>query len=189
MQTVTSIAPGVARALPETDWVWLRDGTPVYIRPVQPADLDLERRFVHGLSRETAYQRLMSGRNPLPGELERWTAIDHSREIALIAVATVHGVEQQLGVARCVRDDADPRVCDFAIVIGDEWQYRGLGRALLRGLMRAATEAGVEVLSGITLSTNHPMLALAHKLGFRACRESGDATVTRIEMRLAGGDG
>ncbi len=66
MQTVTSIAPGVARALPETDWVWLSDGTPVYIRPVQPADLDLERRFVHGLSRETAYQRLLSGRNLLP---------------------------------------------------------------------------------------------------------------------------
>lgn len=185
MQTVTSIAPGAVGTPPEIDRVWLRDGTPAYIRPVQPADLELERRFVHGLSRETAYQRLMSGRNLLPGELERWTDIDHSREIALIAIATVHGVEQQLGVARCVRNDADPRVCDFAIVIGDEWQHHGLGRALLRGLMRSATEAGVEVFSGITLSTNHPMLALARKLGFRAFREPGDATVTRIEMRLA----
>ncbi len=186
MQAFSSIAPATAGASlsPEPTGAWLRDGTPVRIRSIDAADLELERGFVNGLSRESSYQRLMSGRNLLPGELERWTDIDRAREIALIAVANVDGIEQELGDARCVRNDTDPRVCDFAIVIGDQWQHQGIGRTLLRELMRAAADAGIEVFSGITLSTNYAMLALARKLGFRLSRDAGDATVTVLEIRL-----
>lgn len=154
------------------------------IRPIRPDDLELERRFVNGLSRTTRYQRLLSGRNLLPGELERWTNIDPAREIALIAVAAIDGTEQQLGVARCVRDAADPQTCDFAMVVGDRWQHHGLGEALLRELIGLAATAGVSAFSGITLSDNRPMLKLARKLGFRARMEPGDATVTRLDLRL-----
>jgi len=154
------------------------------IRPIRPADLELERQFVNGLSPTTRYQRLLSGRNLLPGELERWTNIDPAREIAVIAVAEVDGRERQLGVARCVRDPADPRVCDFAIVVGDRWQGLGLGEALLRELMRLAAAAGIAVFSGITLSDNRAALQLARKLGFRRRMEPGDSTVTRLELLL-----
>lgn len=156
----------------------------VCIRPIRPDDLELERRFVEGLSRTTRYQRLLSGRNLLPGELERWTNIDPVREIALIAVAEIDGVEQQLGVARCVRDAADPLTCDFALVVGDRWQHHGLGESLLRELIRAAAAAGVRAFSGITLSDNRPMLKLARKLGCTTRLEPGDATVTRLDLAL-----
>jgi GNAT superfamily N-acetyltransferase len=162
---------------------WLRDGTPVRIRPIRPDDLELERRFVHGLSRETAYQRLMSGRKLLPGELERWTRIDPQREMALVAVATVRGLERELGVARWVREGSDG--CDFAIVVGDRWQHQGLGETLLVRLIEAARDSGIGLFCGITLSTNQRMIRLARKLGMTTRREPGDATVTRVEMRLS----
>lgn len=151
------------------------------VRPIGAGDLGLESRFVCGLSGRTRYLRLMSARGLLPGELERWVHVDPEREIALIAVATIGGVEQQLGVARCVRDAADRGACEVAIVVGDAWQRQGLGEILLRQLMRQAFDAGCAVMNGITLSENHAMLGLARKLGFRARREPGDATVTRIE--------
>jgi len=44
----------------------LRDGAPVRTRSVQRSDLELERRFVEGLSSRTGYQRLLSGRRPTP---------------------------------------------------------------------------------------------------------------------------
>ncbi len=163
---------------------WLHDGTPVRIRPIRADDLELERRFVDGLSRETRYQRLMSGRGLQPGELERWTDIDPAREIALIAVAPVDGVDDELGVARCVRDAGDPGACDFAIVIADRLQHQGLGEALLRALMRAAADAGIARLSGITLSDNRGMIALARRLGLRIRRDPGDATVMRLDADL-----
>jgi GNAT superfamily N-acetyltransferase len=163
--------------------VFLRDGTPVQIRPIQRSDLELERRFVEGLSARTGYLRLLSGRQPTPTELERWTDVDPAREIAIIAVANMGG-EQQLGVARCALDDEEPTRWDFAVVVGDAWQGQGLGEALLRRLVQCADESGVPALSSIALAENRRMLALAQRLGFTIRREPGDATVTRIERRL-----
>ena len=156
----------------------LPDGTPVTIRPIRASDLLLEREFVVGLSPHTRYQRLLSGRRLLPGELRRLTDIDYARELALVALAQQDGREQLLGVARYVRDDeTEPESCDFAIVVADRWQGHGLGEMLLRRLQRAARADGIRVVGGLTLSTNAAMIALARKLGFRAHREAGDATV------------
>lgn len=162
----------------------LFDGRSVRIRPIDPSDLELERRFVMGLSRRTAYLRLLSGRGLQPGELERWTDIDPAREIALIAVTVDGDAEEQVGVARCVRDDGAPPNWDFGIVVADAWQGAGLGEVLLGHLMEEAEAKGVAALSSITLPENHRMLALARRLGFTVRREPGDATLMRVERRL-----
>ena len=159
----------------------LRDGMPVTIRPIRAADLRLERAFVLGLSPGTRYQRLLSGRRLPAGELKRLTDIDYEREMALVALATIDGVEVELGVARYVRDEgAGARSCDFAVVVGDRWQGHGLGEKLLRSLLGAAAKDELDVVAGITLSTNVAMLTLARKLGFRAQREHGNASVTDL---------
>jgi RimJ/RimL family protein N-acetyltransferase len=166
----------------------LRDGAPVTIRPIRAADLRLQRAFVIGLSAQTRYQRLLSGRKLLPGELKRMTDIDYDHEMALAATATVDGAEQILGVARYVRDDEHgPGSADFALVIGDRWQGQGLGETLLRRLLRVAADRGVSVLTGITLSSNARMIALARKLGFRTARAVGDVTVTEVRRELHDG--
>jgi len=177
-------APGRSRApypfhLVETQR--LRDGRPITIRPIRASDLRLERAFVVGLSPQTRYQRLLSGRKLLPGELKRLTDIDYEREMALVALAEVEGVQQFFGVARYVRDDAHgPNSADMAIVVGDAWQGQGLGETLLRSLMRAAAGHGVSALTGITLTTNMRMIALARKLGFEARRAHDDASITDL---------
>lgn len=188
MARLRALGP-LPRSLPAAPLLWLRDATPVRIRAVRADDLERERSFCDGLSPQTRYLRLMSGRGLLPGELERWTAIDPLREIALVAVAARDGRDEQLGVARCVRDADDPTACDFAIVVADRVQHQGLGEALLRTLMRAAADAGIARFAGITLSENRGMLALARRLGLRIRRDAGDATVTRLEADLAPGGG
>ena len=166
--------------------VGLRDGTAVRIRPIERTDLELERRFVEGLSARTAYLRLLSGRTPTAAELERWTDVDPSREIALIATALVAGADQEIGVARCLVDEEQPGRWDFAIVVADAWQDKGLGKQLLRCLIDRADQAGVPALSSIVLAENHRMVALAQALGFRVRREPGGAGVLRIERLLSG---
>ena len=156
----------------------------IRIRPIRPSDLELERRFVHGLSARSRYLRLLSGRSLQPGELERWTNVDPCCEIALIALVSEDGRDEEVGVGRCVVEDSAEGRWDFAIVIADAWQRRGVGEALLRRLIQAATAAGVTTLGGITLAENRGMLALARKLGFSARREDGDATLVRLEQRL-----
>jgi acetyltransferase len=74
----------------------------------------------------------------------------------------------------------DGRTAEFALVVADEWQGKGLGHALLERLCRAAKAAGYRALHGQILHANHAMLELAAHLGFAAqAAEAGDVTVVR----------
>lgn len=154
-----------------------------HVRTIDAADLEREREFVEGLSPRTAYQRLMSPRKPSDEELQRWTAIDRTREGAVVATVTVDGRERQVGVARYVMEGPDGEA-DFAIVIGDSWQGRGLGKRLLAALIDLARKAGVRRLVGSTLSENRGMLELAGRFGFRRSKDPGGAIVTLLKLTL-----
>jgi acetyltransferase len=161
------------------------DGTVITIRPIGAADLALEQEFVNGLSAPTSYQRLMSARRPSLDELKRFTDIDHERELALIATTSVRGSERQIGVARYVKETPASRDAEFAIVLSDDWQRRGLGTELLASLLAAAKRQGVHRLLGITQTLNTGMLALGKKLGFKLALDPRSATVTNLTLDLA----
>jgi L-amino acid N-acyltransferase YncA len=160
------------------------DGTEVTIRPIRGADLELEREFVNRLSSATGYRRLMSTRTPSLDELRRFTAIDTTREMALVATTMVDGRERQIGVARYVKDERSPGEAEFAIVLADAWQRRGLGRKLLSCLIEEAKARGVRRLVGTSLSDNEAMLELGRRLGFRLARSRDSATVTNLTLEL-----
>jgi acetyltransferase len=170
------------------DWA-LSDGTPVRIRPIRAEDYASHARFVGGLSLQTGYARLFSPRKPQPDELKRMTDIDYARELALVAtVASPGQEEEEIGVARFVREpegEHELPTAAFAVVIADAWQRRGLAEKLLRKLIAAAADAGLQVLSDYTLFDNRAMLALARRLGFETRREPGNANLTRVTLRLA----
>lgn len=153
----------------------------VHLRPIRGSDLPLLRDFVRHLSPATGYKRLHSGRYPTEDELHHWTSLDAAREIALVAICSAADGEQLVGVARYVMQSADET--DFAIVLADAWQRRGLGRKLLERLISTAGECGVRKLSGVTLSSNDGMLALGRALGFRRVRGS-DGSITTLDLDL-----
>ena len=173
----------------------LADDTPVLLRPIAPGDRRRHWRFLCGLSLQTRYQRLMSPRCLLPGELRRMVEIDYRREMALVALAPAgqgstppsgHDASErtvEVAVARYVIDD-DGDSAEFAMVVTDAWQRRGLGLRLLERLAAVAADAGVRNLGGITLATNTPMIRLARRLGFTISTEPGDWTVKRLTRRL-----
>lgn len=123
----------------------------------------------------------MSTRTPSIDELRRFTDVDPARERALIATIAVDGHERQVGVARYVKE---PDEAEFAIVIADEWQGRGLGTRLLAALLEAARSDGVRRLVGATLTDNAGMLALASKLGFSKRRHPDSAAITMLTLDL-----
>ena len=158
-----------------------RDGEPVVIRLIGPDDDALEKAFTDGLSRETSYRRLLSPRKLLPEEITRFTHIDLARERAWVAVTPGPDAVAICGVVRYFQDGD---VAEWAIVLADAWQGRGLGTKLLAKLIDSARAAGVAVLSDITFATNAPMIGLARKLGFTIAREPADATLTRMTLVL-----
>jgi acetyltransferase len=158
----------------------LRDGTAVVVRPIGPQDAEREQAFVRALSPESRYFRFMNTLRELSADmLEEFTHPDPAREIALVALAGAPQAEQQIGVARCVKG-APGRSAEFAIVVADAWQGKGLGRLLMRELMDAARAAGVKQLEGWVLASNHAMLDLMLALGFEVHPALEDARMRHV---------
>jgi len=157
-------------------------GVAVTLRPLRPQDVDIESAFVSGLSAATRQNRLLGGSVAITREyIERLTSVDYSRDMALAATVMLEN-EVLIGVARYVLDDDGS--AEFAIVIADAWQGRGIGRRLLQRLADVARRRGVRGLYGDILSINRPMLGLVQKLGFGLGRNPDDATLTRATLQL-----
>ena len=176
-------APARCPAYPAA-FLRLSDGRDIVVRPIRPEDDALERAFIQGLSRDSRYNRLLSGRTLTPDEIRQLTRIDYHREMAFVALAFNSGQASLLGVARYVRDSAGSGA-EFALVVTDAWQRKGIGSLLLNTLLRHARAVGIERLHGITLATNQAMQHLARRLGFVQMHDPQDATARRIEKSLA----
>ena len=163
-------------------------GYSISIRPLRRTDLDIESAFVEGLSRETRYNRLLGGAiNVSRAYIEQLTTIDYARDMALAAIVMTEDSEVLIGVARYVMDSASPQFpapCEFAIVIADAWQGRGIGRHLMHKLIDVARARGIPRLYGEILATNHGMLMMVKKLGFRTQRHPEDSTLIHAVTEL-----
>ncbi|MDO8293534.1 MAG: bifunctional acetate--CoA ligase family protein/GNAT family N-acetyltransferase, partial [Gallionella sp.] len=162
----------------------LADGTDITIRPIRPEDAELVKRFVHDLSEESKYFRFMNSMQELTETmLVRFTQIDYSREMALIAVTVEQEQEVELGVARyAINPDGDS--CEFALVVADSMQGKGLGQKLMVALMEAARSNGLSVIEGEVLSNNHKMLKLMARLGFASKISEEDQGIEKVSKPL-----
>ena len=153
------------------------DGTAVTIRPIKPEDADLEVEFVRKLSPETKYFRFMNTMRELPPAMvARLTQIDYDREMAFLATVEEDCKEMEIGVCRyAVNPDGES--CEFAVVVADEWQHRGLARRLMGILIETARNKGLAYMNGVFLSNNERMLKFVQGLGFVLSNDPEDNSV------------
>lgn len=155
----------------------LADGTNLVIRPIRPEDAGIEQEFVRHLSEEPRYFRFMNNVQELSqAMLARFTQIDYSREMALIAVTEEHGQEIELGVTRYTINP-DGESCDFALVVADSMRGKGLGNLLMVALMDVARSKGLKLIQGEVLINNASMLKLMARLDFTIEAHPEDANL------------
>ncbi|PLX36042.1 MAG: GNAT family N-acetyltransferase [Hyphomicrobiales bacterium] len=159
----------------------LPDGTEIVIRPIRPEDADIEQEFVRNLSAEAKYFRFMQTLDELsPEMLARFTQIDYSREMALIAVIKDNGKPRQLGVARYTTNP-DGRSCEFALAVSDDRRHQGIGSKLMKAMMEAARDQGIHRIVGDVLADNRNMLSLMKELGFSISTSPEDMALRVVE--------
>jgi acetyltransferase len=164
--------------------VQLSDGTDIVIRPIRPEDAEIEQAFIRGLSPESRYFRFMNSISELSLEmLVRFTQIDYHNEMALIAVSSSEDGEEEIGVVRYMTN-ADKRTCEFALVVADHWQGKGIARLLMRNLIEVARDRGLEVMEGQVLNNNFRMLDLMARLNFRIGNDPTEAGIKLVQLRL-----
>jgi acetyltransferase len=164
--------------------VQLPDGTSLTLRPILPADADLEQDFVRNLSLESRHFRFMHGLAQLtPDMLLRFTQLDYDRELALVALLEDEGKTVEVGVARYI-GDPDRRGCEFAVVVADAWQKRGVAGQLMAALISAARGQHYSEMHGDVLADNGKMLGWMARLGFKIATHPDDATIRTVNLAL-----
>lgn len=160
----------------------LRDGTPVVIRPIVPADRELLRTGFQRLSEESRLRRFLAPISKLTeGQLDYLTNVDYWDHFAWVAIRA-DDPRSGLGVARYVRLPAEPTVGEAAVTVLDEYQRRGLGTLLLGLLAAAARTAGIERFRAYVLEENAPMRGLLAGLGAQSAFDSPG--VVRVDIPL-----
>ena len=167
------------------DVVRAANGTRITVRPTLPQDAELHRLFFRSLSAKSRYCRFMTRLAELPEALaERFTNIDYSNHLALIAEVFVGGHEIMIGEARYIADERDRTTCEFAIAVADDWQGSGIARALIERLEREAAASGFRHMVGDALISNEAMLRFARRACFTVTPNLEDATQARLQKRL-----
>lgn len=166
----------------------LADGGRVILRPIRAADADHLREGFGRLSERSRFYRFFSPLQRLPdGWAERLTDLDHETHRAWVAYdpdAKVDGAPGLgVGVARLIQLPDDPTAAEAAVAVTDDYQGRGIGRALLEVMAGTAHAVGYHTLVTNILRENTAMLDLARSIG-GPVRTTSDGDAVRVEIPL-----
>lgn len=166
----------------ESEWL-LKDGTPILIRPMKPEDEPLVADLLDNCSEQTIYFRYFRVIKSWPHEsLIRFTQNDYDREIGIAAIGLPPGPAVMMGVGRLVMTP-EREAAEFAVIVADPWQGKGLGPKLIERVIEIAREYEVRTLSGEVLTQNQPMLSLVKKIGFKLL--TPEEGTCRVELDVA----
>lgn len=144
----------------------LPDGTDVLLRPIRPEDEPLQHEMLSTLSEETLKNRFFQVIRDITHEMHtRMCNIDYDREIAIVAEIR-EGVKRRIiGICRIIIEPGFEKG-EFAVVVHDQYQDKGLGRKLVDIIIGIAHDKKLEEFYGIVQSRNFKMLSVCKKLGF-----------------------
>ena len=160
----------------------LANGMDVILRPIKPEDEPLEYEMLTTLSEETLKGRCFQYLKHITHEmLIRLCNIDYDREMAIVAEVREDQKRKLIGIGRLIIEP-DFREGEFAVVVHDAHQGKGLGNKLIDMLIGIAQEKGLEKFYGIVQTNNKKMLNLCKKLGFT--EETLSDGISKVELSL-----
>ena len=160
-----------------------RDNVTYRIRPICAEDAARERAFIMGLSPESRYERMMyTMGEPSPDLVARFVQVDYHHNMAFVAAVGQGDDERIIGVARYAADEDESY--EFAVVIADEWQARGVAATLSHLLFDYARIEGIRTLHAEILVTNDRMIEFARWLGMSIHFTPEDPMVVRASVDL-----
>lgn len=158
---------------------------PIMIRPIRPEDEPLMVLFHQELSEESVYLRyahMVKLKHRIAHErLTRICFIDYDREMLLVGdrqdpETLEHRI---LGVARLSKLHGTNEA-EFALIVSDSYQQRGLGTELLRRLLQIGREEKLNAIVGYILTSNYKMQSLCKKLGFDLQLDQGEGMLKAV---------
>jgi RimJ/RimL family protein N-acetyltransferase len=152
----------------------LRDGGRVTIRSLQPEDRAAFMAAVAQTGSQSIHRRFFTPRrNFSESETSYFVDVDFVKHVALIAVVEADGGDRIVGGGRYIV--GQPGEAELAFMVVDQYQGKGIGKALLRHLIAIGRHGGLRELNADVLADNTAMLKVFERSGFQVgpSREPG----------------
>ncbi len=154
----------------------LRDGRRIEIRALRPDDRADMLAAVRRASAQSLYRRFFGPKRSFTDEETAFFVnVDFINQVALVALIDEGGRSEIAGGGRYIV--VQPGQAEVAFVVVDEYQGRGIGRALMRHLSNIARAAGLRTLIAEVLPENIPMLQLFKTSGLELSTRREDQVV------------
>ncbi len=142
----------------------LEGGRTAVLRPVKPTDEGTLRELFYSLSEDTIYHRFFSSLQSMPHErLQEFLKVDYKREMAMVATIGERQEETRMvGIGRYILNP-QTNMAEVALLVADDFQGRGLGTSMLKGLTAAAKSHGIAGFVADVMVENKAMLTLFHR--------------------------
>jgi RimJ/RimL family protein N-acetyltransferase len=162
MDAGTSERRGATGTLEDGEYVTLKNGATVVIRPLIDGDEAAIASWFAGLGSETRYARFLGQVKRLDRRVQSDLAhVDHVDHEAISAVAPDG---ETIGIARYIRI-GHTGGAEVAVAVADDWRGQGLAGMLLARVAAKARLAGIQRFSATCLATNHVVIRLLSRLG------------------------
>jgi acetyltransferase len=144
----------------------LDDGAEIALRPIKPEDEPLWHELLAGCSTQSRWFRFNYLFKQTTHEMaSRYCFIDYDRELAIVAEVEEEGQRKLIGIGRLVAD-IDHRKAEYAVIVVDRWQGRGLGGMLTDYCLELAKKWGMQEVVAEIAKDNSRMLATFRSRGF-----------------------
>ncbi len=163
----------------------LNDGTQITLRPIRPEDEPLLVQFHQTLSERTVRLRyfhpMKLGQRVAHERMIRVCHNDYDREIALVAqrMDEKTGQSEILAVGRLTKMPNNTEG-EFAVLVNDQWQNRGLGTAMLAEMIKIGKDEKLSRISADVLPDNVEMQRVCQKLNFRIERSPNEPVASAV---------
>jgi len=156
-------------------------GQKILLRPIMAEDEPRHREFLNNLSEDSKRFRFFNAIENFDAKFARhFTQIDYERETAIIAEIEIKGAKTTIGASRLIEEE--PNVtAEFAIVVADAWQNKGLGKKLTDHMIRIARQQGLKKIYLSFLKDNFAIRALVKKEGFKIT-ENQDSDYAELNL-------
>jgi acyl-CoA hydrolase/GNAT superfamily N-acetyltransferase len=140
----------------------------VQFRLIRPDDADRIKELFYDLSEESIYFRFLTPLKSLQRQtLQDFYNVDQASDISVVAVVKSGEegeTEKIIGAGRYLLNRSTNEA-EFALLVQDEYQGKGIGTYLLNHLMRIAKSKGVEAFIAFVHPQNQPMIRFIHRTG------------------------
>lgn len=161
----------------------LTNGAYVAVREIRPGDASALQRLVQRLSERTIRLRYFGPMDQLSDEKARHFAeVDGVNRYALVALDP-EDEDEIVAVVRYDREQ-DTNTAEYAALVEDRMQGRGLGMSLTRSLIEAARERDIRCFHALVLPENRHMLNLLRSLGLPENRSREEDSIERVDIDL-----